>query len=50
MEIKRIDDNTIEAIIKLTKAQDHWIRFLENILKKYTEGDLNEVFEINKQL
>ena len=40
----------MHAIIKLTKAQDSRIRTLENVIKKYSEGDLNEIYEINKQL
>ena len=47
--LKRIVKKRMDAIIKLTKAQDSRIRTLENVIKKYSEGDLNEIYEINKQ-
>ena len=48
--MKRIDDNRIDALIKIVKSKDQRIRLLENAHKKYKEGDLNEIMEINKQL
>ena len=48
--MKRIDDNRIDALVKIVKSQDQRIRFLENTHKKYIEGDRNEILEINKQL
>ena len=48
--MKRIDDNQINALTKIVKSQDHRIRLLETAHKKYKEGDINEIMEINKQL
>ena len=40
MAIKRIYGKRMDAIIKLTKAQDSIIRTLENIAKRFSGGDL----------
>ena len=48
--MKRIYDKRIDALVKTIKSQDTRIRHLENTHKKYMEGDLNEILEINKQL
>ena len=38
------------AILKLNKAQENRIEVLEKVIKNYSEGDLNEIFEIQNQL
>ena len=48
--MKRIYDNRINALTKIVKSQDHRIRLLETAHKKYKEGYLNEILEINRQL
>ena len=45
--MKRIDDNRIDALVKIIKSQDQRIRLLENTHKKYIEGDLNEILELS---
>ena len=47
---KRIDDKRIAALTKMVKSQGARLRTLENAQNKVTEGNLNEIMEINKQI
>ena len=45
-----IDNKRMDTITKLNKAQDHRIKVLENVIENYSEGDLNEIFDIQNQI
>ena len=47
--MRRIDNERIDAIIRLNRAQDNRIKVLEKVAKNYSEGDLKKYlrFKLN---
>ena len=42
--MRQMDNNRMDAILKLNKGQDNRIKVLEKVIKNFSEGDLNEIF------